>query len=189
MSHRGQSHLKTITRARPVSLKPPIQHLLSIGALKGAWGACTRRLFWRLFVGASTALLKTLIHLLTTAIVQLGWIKSSTLFVNIPKKGEFTHSDLLSMFLSSGTQILEEDLKLSKPEQERGHILPKDAFGYHWNSRGLVLFVFLIMIAIHALLHTTTCNFLYNESLQALLSCFASFINGLCKGVLGTLFP
>ena len=46
MSHRGQSHLKTITRARPVSLKPPIQHLLCIGA----WGACTRRLFWRLFL-------------------------------------------------------------------------------------------------------------------------------------------
>ena len=43
MSHRGQSHLKTITRARPVSLKPPIQHLLCIGA-------CTRRLFWRLFL-------------------------------------------------------------------------------------------------------------------------------------------
>ena len=41
MSHRGQSHLKTITRARPVSLKPPIQHLLCIGAY-------TRRLFWRL---------------------------------------------------------------------------------------------------------------------------------------------
>ena len=48
MSHRGQLHLKTITRARPVSLKPPIQHLLCAGALKGAWGACTRRLFWRL---------------------------------------------------------------------------------------------------------------------------------------------
>ena len=52
MLHRGQSHLKTITRARPVSLKPPIQHLLCIGTLKGAWGACTRRLnglfFWRL---------------------------------------------------------------------------------------------------------------------------------------------
>ena len=45
-------------------------------------------------------------------------------FPNIPKEGEFTHSDLLSMFLSSGTQILEEDLKLSKPEQEHGHILP-----------------------------------------------------------------
>ena len=43
--------LKMITRARPVSLKPPIQHLLCncIGALKGAWGACTRGLFfWRL---------------------------------------------------------------------------------------------------------------------------------------------
>ena len=38
--------LKTITRARPVSLKPQIQHLLC----KGAWGACTRRLFWRLFL-------------------------------------------------------------------------------------------------------------------------------------------
>ena len=47
MSHRGQSHLKTITRARPVSLMHPIQHLLCIGALKG--GACTRRLFWRFF--------------------------------------------------------------------------------------------------------------------------------------------
>ena len=46
MSHRGQSHLKTITRARPVSLKPPIQHLLCIGTLKGA---CTRRLFNSLF--------------------------------------------------------------------------------------------------------------------------------------------
>ena len=42
MSHSGQSHLKTITRARPVSLKPPIQHLLCIGA----W---TRRLFNSLF--------------------------------------------------------------------------------------------------------------------------------------------
>ena len=39
MSHRGQSHLKTITRARPVSLKPPIQHLLCIGALKGLYEA------------------------------------------------------------------------------------------------------------------------------------------------------
>ena len=37
MSHRDQSHLKTITRARPVSLKPPIQHLLCKGALKGAF--------------------------------------------------------------------------------------------------------------------------------------------------------
>ena len=48
-SHRGQSHLKTITRVRPVSLKPPMQHLLCIGALKGAWGACKRRLFNSLF--------------------------------------------------------------------------------------------------------------------------------------------
>ena len=54
MSHRGQSHLKTITRARPVSLKPPIQHLLCIGA----WGACTRRLFWRLFFWRLTALVE-----------------------------------------------------------------------------------------------------------------------------------
>ena len=60
MSHRGQSHLKTITRARPVSLKPPIQHLLCIGALKGAWGACTRRLFWRLFFWRLTALVLTM---------------------------------------------------------------------------------------------------------------------------------
>ena len=43
MSHRGQSHLKMITRARPVSLKPPIQHLLCIGA-------CTRRLFNSIFL-------------------------------------------------------------------------------------------------------------------------------------------
>ena len=55
MSHRGQSHLKTITRARPVSLKPPIQHLLCIGALKGA---CTRRLFNSLFFGTSTSLIQ-----------------------------------------------------------------------------------------------------------------------------------
>ena len=41
MSHRGQSHLKTITRARPVSLKPPIQHLLCIGAFLTAF-------FWHL---------------------------------------------------------------------------------------------------------------------------------------------
>ena len=27
MSHSGQSHLETITRARLASLKPPIQHL------------------------------------------------------------------------------------------------------------------------------------------------------------------
>ena len=53
MSQRGQLHLKTITRARPVSLKPPIQHLLCIGASKGA---CTRRLFNSLFFGASTTL-------------------------------------------------------------------------------------------------------------------------------------
>ena len=51
--------LKTITRARPVSLKPPIQHLLCIDALKGAWGACTRRLFWRLFFWRLTALIQT----------------------------------------------------------------------------------------------------------------------------------
>ena len=44
MSHRGQSYLKTITRARPVSLKPQIQYLICIGT----WGACTRRFFWRL---------------------------------------------------------------------------------------------------------------------------------------------
>ena len=42
--------LKTITRARPVSLKPPIQHLLCIGAfcIGALKAACTRRLFWRL---------------------------------------------------------------------------------------------------------------------------------------------
>ena len=55
MSHRGQSHLKTITRVRPVSLKPMMQHLLCIGALKGA---CKRRLFNRLFFGTSTALVR-----------------------------------------------------------------------------------------------------------------------------------
>ena len=51
MSHRGQSHLKTITRARPVSLKPPIQHLLCIGALKGAFFGA---FFWAFFCASTT---------------------------------------------------------------------------------------------------------------------------------------
>ena len=73
MSHRGQSHLKTITRTRPVSLKPPIQHLLCLGALKGAWGTCTRRLFWRLFLLAphsSRCNIEHGVHLLKTRLLH-----------------------------------------------------------------------------------------------------------------------
>ena len=49
MSHRGQLHLKTITRTRPVSPKPRIQHLLC--------RCLERRLFWRLTALFQTPLL------------------------------------------------------------------------------------------------------------------------------------
>ena len=94
----------------------------------------------------------------------------------------------------------------SEIEQTRtrtwAYLAKYDVFGHHWNSRGLVLHICIFdndsntcstsynNIQFYILqLHSTFYNFAYNnDSLQALLSCFASFINGQFKGVLGTLF-